>query len=361
MKNDNNLDLVKILGNKTKIERANCIDVTIKQIPDLDEDGVLDPRVYKIMTETRENYKKEKDNFVFNGYPIGEMRQSMGWDNKDITTREITTVYKNIKGENGDIPIRIYTPKENKGKMPCLIFFHGGGFIGGTVDVLENPCKAIADKASAVVISVDYRLAPENPYPKGFVDCFDAVKYAYSKPSELNIDKEKICVSGDSAGGNFAAVCSLKDRNEKTNMIKYQALIYPVVILTNKNGQEYNWNISQYNIKNNDKMIKECVLGLSSNNAMHDLYIQGANSEDIYISPLLEKDFSNLPKTLVINAEYDYLRVQGEVYVKKLIEAGVNARNIRYNGIDHAFIDKCGIYPQAEDCFNEIAKDIKNL
>ncbi len=361
MKNNDYLDLVKILGNKTKIEKSNGINVTVKLIPDLDEEGVLDPRVYKIMTETRNNYKKEKDNFVFNGYQVGEIRQSMGWDNKDITKREIVTVYNHIKGKNGDIPIRIYTPKENKGKMPCLIFFHGGGFIGGTVDVVENPCKAMADKANAVVISVDYRLAPENPYPKGFVDCFDVVKYAYNNPSELNIDKEKICVSGDSSGGNLAAVCSLKDRNENTNMIKYQALIYPVVILTNKKGQEYNWNISQYNIKNKNKMITGCVLGLSDSSAMEDLYIQGANSEDIYISPLLEKDFSNLPKTLVINAEYDYLRVQGEIYVKKLIEAGVNARNIRYNGIDHAFIDKCGIYPQTEDCFNEIAKDIKNL
>jgi len=187
------------------------------------------------------------------------------------------------------------------------------------------------------------------------------VKYAYNNPSELNIDKEKICVSGDSAGGNLAAVCSLKDRNEKTNMIKYQALIYPVVILTNKKGKEYNWNISQYNIKNKNNMITECVLGLSDNTSVEGLYIRGANSEESSISPLLEKDFSNLPKTLVINAEYDYLRIQGEVYVKKLIAAGVNARNIRYNGIDHAFIDKCGICPQAEDCFNEIAKDIKNL
>lgn len=361
MKDDNYTNLVKVLKSKIKVVKSNGIDVNVKQIPDLDEEGVLDPRVYKIMTETRENDEKEKDNFVFNGYPIGEIRQSMGWDNKDITTREITTVYKRIKGENGVIPIRIYTPKTNKSKMPCLIFFHGGAFIGGTVDVLENPCKAISDMANAVVISVDYRLAPENPFPKGIIDCFDAVKYAYNNPSVLNIDKEKICVAGDSAGGNFAAVCSLKDRNEKTNMIKYQALIYPVVILTNKNGKEYNWNISQYNIKNNDKMITESVVALSDNSSMKDLYIQGANSEQSYISPLLENDFSNLPKTLIINAEYDYLRIQGEIYVKKLIEAGVNARNIRYNGINHAFIDKCGIYPQAEDCFNEIAKDIRNL
>ncbi|WP_123053688.1 alpha/beta hydrolase [Clostridium sp. JN-1] len=361
MKSNEYSKLVEILQNKTRIEKANGINITVKCIPDLEEEGVMDPRVYKILTEPVVNNKKEKNNFVFNGYPVGELRQSMGWDNKDITTREITTEYKTIKGQNGDIPIRIYSPAKSEEKVPCLIFFHGGGFFGGTVDVVENPCKAIADKANAKVISVDYRLAPENPFPKGFTDCFDAVKYAYNNSAELNIYKEKICVAGDSAGGNLAAVCSLKDRNEKTNMIKYQALIYPLVILADKKGEEYDWDISQYNIKNNDEVIKEKVIELRDNSLVENLYVQGGNAEDIYISPLFEQDFSNLPKTLVINAEYDYLRVQGEVYVKKLIDARVDARNIRYNGMDHAFIDKCGIYPQAEDCFNEIVKDIRNL
>lgn len=361
MRNSKYSDLTKILQNKIKIEKANGIDVIVKQIPDSDEDGVLDPRVYEIITMHNYNCKKEKDDFVFKDYPVGEIRHSMGWKNIDITTREITTECRTINGENGDIPIRIYKPKERKGEMPCLIFFHGGAFIGGTVDVVENPCKAIADKADALVISVDYRLAPENPYPKGFADCYDVVKYAYTRSKEISIDNEKICVSGDSAGGNLAAICSLKDRNEKTNMIKYQALIYPVVILTNNKGKEYNWNISQYNIKDNNKMITDCVLGLSDDSIIKDLYVQDTAAEDIYISPLLDNDFNNLPKTLVVNAEYDFLRIQGEVYVKKLIDAGVDARNIRYNGMDHAFIDKCGIYPQAEDCINEIANDIKNL
>lgn len=354
-------ELTEILQNKIKVEKANGIDVIVKQIPDSDEEGILDPRVYKIMTTKRAEKIKEKDNFEFKGYPVGEIRQSMGWDNIDITTRKITTEYRTISGENGDIPIRIYKPEESKEAMPCLIFFHGGAFIGGTVDVVENPCKAIADKADAVVISADYRLAPENPYPKGFIDCYDVVKYAYTHCGELGIDNKKLCVSGDSAGGNLAAACSLKDRNEKTNMIKYQALIYPVVILINKNGKEYNWDISQYNIKDNNKMIIDCVLGLSDESAVRDLYVQLANAEDIYISPLLAKDFSKLPKTLVVNAEYDFLRIQGEVYVKKLLAAGVDARNIRYSGMDHAFIDKCGIYPQAEDCIREIAGDIKKL
>lgn len=91
------------------------------------------------------------------------------------------------------------------------------------------------------------------------------------------------------------------------------------------------------------------------------LYLKGEDPEYRYISPLLENNFSNLPKTLVITAEYDFLRVQDEVYVKNLIDAGIDAKNIRYNGVNHVFIDKCGLYPQAEDCFDEIAKDINMI
>ncbi|MDD3224782.1 MAG: alpha/beta hydrolase [Clostridium sp.] len=360
MKNNNYSELVNILKNNSKIQKSNGVDIVIKEIPDLNEEGVFDPRVYKILTETKTESNKEKNKFVFNGYPVGEIRQSMGWDNIDITTRQIHTEFKSIEGENGKIAIRIYSPL-NIEKVPCLIFFHGGGFIGGTVGVVENPCKAIADKANAVVISVDYRLAPENPFPKGLNDCFDVVKYAYNNSEQLKIDKDKICVSGDSAGGNLSAVCSLRDRNEKTNMIKYQALIYPVVILTNKKGKEYEWDISQYNIKDNNELITSKVTELSDTLMIEELYAMNESLENTYMSPLLENDFCNLPKTLVITAEYDFLRIQGEVYVKKLINAGVDARNIRYKGMDHAFIDKCGIYPQAEDCIAEIAKDIKSL
>lgn len=353
--------LLKSLKTRTKIEKANGIDVFIKQIPDSDEDGIFDLRVFKILNEDNNRVHENADIYQYKGYPVGQIRQSMGWDNIDITEGRVSTKDVVIQGENGYIPIRIYKPLKSKDKMTCLIFFHGGGFFGGSLDVVENPCKSIADKANCVVISVDYRLAPENPFPKGFVDCFDAVKYVYNNSEHLNINREKIAVSGDSAGGNLAIACALKDRNEKTNMIKYQALMYPVVILTNKEGSEYNWNISQYKIKNDDKRVTEAVLALKDVSMVTDFYLQGQNPENPYVSPLLEKDLSNLPKTLILTAEYDFLRVQGEVFIKKLIDSGVNARNIRYNGMDHAFIDKFGIYPQAEDCINEIVEDLLKL
>ncbi|MDP4145269.1 MAG: alpha/beta hydrolase [Bacillota bacterium] len=355
-------ELVHILGKKIELESSNGVDVIVKQIPDLDEKGVLDPRVKEIITNPKEEMQNKSSGFIYNGIPVGDMRAGMGWDNIDIAPRGISTKYKKIKGKNRMINVRIYTPRDAENKLPCMIFFHGGGFFGGSLDVVENPCKAIANKAKAVVISVDYALAPESKFPKGFEDCFDIVEWAYSNPEEINIDKDKICVSGDSAGGNLSIACSIKDRELKTNMIKYQALLYPVVIFAEEGVEGYKWDINQYEVNKDEHIITACINGLRNTKDILYLYLEeGENLENPYLSPLFLKDFSNLPKTLIVTAEYDFLRIQGEVFGKKLTEAGVDTRIIRYRGMDHAFIDKCGIYPQAEDCFNEIAKDIISL
>ena len=355
-------NLVKILEHKTKINNYNGVKIIEKLIPDLDIDGALDPRVSEILNvPPLTNQDKSENEFIYNGINITEIRSGMGWDNKDITTREILTEYITVIGENGKIGVRKYTPKNIKYNLPCMIFIHGGGFIGGSVDVVENPCKAISDKANAIVLSIDYRLAPENKFPKGFIDCFDVIKWVYNNSIKLNINKDKICVCGDSAGGNLAAACSLKDRDLKTNMIKYQALIYPVVTLDKKSVEEYKWSTNDF-IFSNNKINHNINSSAGFIDTIRQLYIEDnvkANSQ--YISPLLAKDLSNLPKTLIITAEYDFLRVQGEAFGKKLINSNVDTKIIRYSGMDHAFIDKCGIYPQAEDCFNEISKDIKAL
>jgi len=358
----NYLDLVKILENKTKINNSNGVEIIEKLIPDLNINGALDPRVYEILNSPKFKSKYKSDNeFIYQGINISELRASMGWYNKDIAKREILTEYITVVGENGSIKARRYTPKDLDGNLPCIIFIHGGGFVGGSIDVVENPCRAISDKANAVVISIDYRLAPENQFPKGFVDCFDVIKWVYNNSSKLRVNKDKICVSGDSAGGNLAAACSLRDRDLKTNMIKYQALIYPVVTLDKKSTEDHKWSTNEYIVSNN-KINQTINSALDFIHMIRQMYVEeNERPDNKYISPLLAEDFSNLPKTLIVTAEYDFLRVQGEAFGKKLINANVDTRIIRYRGMDHAFIDKCGIYPQAEDCLNEISKDIKDL
>lgn len=357
-------NLVSKLGEHTKIEIINGQEMIIKDIPDAQEQGTLDPRVMDVMLNPDkypyENKKADKT-YTYNNFPVGMIRSIFGWDNEDLTNGEIKTTHKVIQGENGDIPVRIYSPKSNE-KMPALVFIHGGGFIAGSVDVVENPCKLIAKKANAVVISVDYRLAPEHKFPKGFTDCFDVIKWVYNNGEEINVDSNKIGVSGDSAGGNLSAVCTLKDRDLGTNMIKYQALIYPATIISDKETPYYNWSIDEYEIKSNEELVKKAVYGLQDTAEMLSLYMEDRSlAEDKYVSPLLVEDLSNLPKTLMVVGEYDFIRVQGEVYSKRLKESNVDCRTIRYRGMDHAFIDKLGLYPQAEDCMNEIANDLKSL
>ena len=358
----NYLDLVKILEHKAIINNCNGLEIIEKLIPDLNIDGELDPRVHEILNSPPLTSKhKSKNEFIYHGINISKLRSSMGWSNIDITTREILTEYLTVVGENGAISVRKYTPKKVKYNLPCMIFIHGGGFIGGNVDVVENPCKAISDKANAILISIDYRLAPENQFPKGLIDCFDVIKWVYNNSNKLKVNKDKICVSGDSAGGNLAVACSLKDRDLNTKMIKYQALIYPVVTLDKKSAEEHKWTTNEYIVSNN-KINQNINSSLDFIDMIRQLYVEdNAKPDNQYISPLLAKDLSNLPKTLIITAEYDFLRVQGEAFGKKLFNSNVDTRIIRYRGMDHAFIDKCGIYPQAEDCLNEISKDIKAL
>lgn len=359
------LELVQQLAEQTEMVEENSVQKITKAIPDYEIDGELDPRVLLTLTkafEKRGNSEKVDWTKVgINDIPIEAMRSSMGWSNKNVTTTEITTKLLTIEGENGQIPVRVYSPKQVK-NMPAIIYFHGGGFIGGTLKTVQNPCKALAEKANAVVISVDYRLAPEHPFPAGLVDCFDSVKWVYSNSEQFRINRDQLTVCGDSAGGNLATVCALLDKVNQTNMIKYQALIYPVVNLHSDETEDYKWDIEAYNIINDKEIIHFTINSLKDLSPLLDkLYLQGKDSSDPYVSPILSENLSLMPEALIITAEYDALRLEAEAYAKKMAREGVNTTLIEYKGMDHAFIDKIGLYPQAEDCMNEIAKGIKNF
>lgn len=355
MEKNQYINLLENLNKNIRKENHNGLDILIKSVPDSNEEGVLDYRVYLERSKPKKAVIDE-ENYMYESMPIGAMRKSMGWPNIDISN-DVTVEYKKINGVN----VRVYYPSSLSDNMKCMIFIHGGGFWGGDLDVVENPCKAIADKANTVVISVDYALAPEAPFPNGLEDCLSVLKYVYNNSSEFNIDKEKICVSGDSAGGNLASVLSIIDRDLKTMMIKYTVLIYPVVTLSNKETEYYKWDINNYKITKNKESVEKSINSIKNvMGTIKKLYLRNGEKDDLEnVSPLLAESLSGLPKTLVITAEFDFLRVQGEAYAKRLIESGVETKCIRYNGMDHAFLDKCGYYPQAEDCINEIAKYIE--
>ncbi|MBJ7996974.1 alpha/beta hydrolase [Bacillus mycoides] len=359
------VNLVSKLSEEIQAVKKRGFDFIVKPIPGSDAIGELDPRVLQVTLQTAEKMAV-MENQPFDpsdtiGFVTG-MRAMMGWNNNDVTRSQVETTYKTIDGTNGPIPLRIYTPS-NEGVLPAVVFIHGGGFIGGSVDVVENPCKALAEKAGAVVISVDYRLAPEHPYPAGLTDCFESLIWVYEHAEEIRVNPQQIAISGDSAGGNLSTVCALMDREKGTEMIKFQALIYPSVNMGGVQTEDFNWSLDQYEIRNHAEIITPLVTALGeSSRVLFQIYLQNnAEITDPHVSPLLSDQLSGMPATLIATAEFDYLKVECEAYAAKLARSGVPTKLIQYNGTDHAFMDKIGLYPQAEDLMNEIAKEIKRV
>ena len=177
---------------------------------------------------------------------ISTIRDSMGFPNYNLNTVEIYTKFETITDSGNEVELWRYYPRNldrNKNNK-ALVFFHGGGWIGGTTYVVENFCKLIAEKANCVVFNIDYSLAPEKPYPNGLNDNYYAVKHIYDNAEKYRIDKSKIAVAGDSAGGNYTAAISLKARDEERYPYDcaLQVLIYPAVAIGNACVQGYKWS-----------------------------------------------------------------------------------------------------------------------
>jgi acetyl esterase len=353
--------LAALLESKQETRNIHGLDMVVKRIPDNDNEGDLDPRVktgLEQFAKSRANAPKQEAPKSAEEIPVNFIRSIMGYPNFDLS-KGIETTDRVIQGRNGEIPLKVYSSNKSE-KMPVIVFFHGGAFFGGSTKAVENDCRYLAEKIEGVVVSVDYRLCPEHRFPKGFHDCFDTVKWIYENSDELNVDNNRIGVSGDSAGGNLSAVCSLMDRDLNTKMIKFQALIYPAVTMSEKEIKDYKFDINLYDIRHNEELAKTAIMMISNFPSPSLLYLnRPEEAENVYVSPLLAESLKGLPETLILTAEYDYLTLEAEAYARKLIRDGVKTKVIRYNGCDHAFIDKIGVYPQAQDCMNEIAKAFK--
>ncbi len=247
-----------------------------------------------------------------------------------------------IDSENHSVPVRIFSP-EQEGDYPILLFFHGGGWVTGNIDSYSKVCANMARLTNHNVVSVDYRLAPENPFPLGLEDCYQVAK-AFITNNKIN--NKQVTLIGDSAGGNLAAALSLLARERKEFNIKKQILIYP----------------STYNNHSDDSPFKsvhsngtDYLLTSKRIRDYMDLYI--AKDEDIlspYFAPLLEDDLTNQPDTLIITAEFCPLRDEGEKYGKKLREAGNNVEIYRVKDALHGFFALPPRFPQIKLCYDII-------
>ena len=239
-----------------------------------------------------------------------------------------------IAGPGADIPVRIYTP-EGSGPFPIFINFHGGGWVIGDLDTADAQCRQICKLANCIVVSVDYRLAPEHVFPAAIDDCYHATCWVAQNAESINGDANRIAVGGDSAGGNLAAVVALRARDENGPALVFQLLVYPVTD-ARCDSKSYTDNAEGY-LLTRDTMIWFW-------NHYCPASFQRADS---LASPALARSFANLPPAFVMTAEYDPLRDEGEAYAALLEKAGVKVSCKRYPGMIHGFFALSHVIPSA--------------
>lgn len=260
---------------------------------------------------------------------------------KQIEDKEIRGADENL------IPLRVYTPKR-EGKLPIVVFFHRGGWVFGNIEESDPVCRKLANHLNAIIISVDYRLCPENPFPKPLDDCYAAAKWAYDNADDLGGDKEKVVVCGESAGGNLAAAVALMARDKKGPPIAAQVLLCPIISSTIED-HVYDTSVDKYFITK------------GAMNFFWSVYIQTPdNAGHPYAALERTKNLAGLPPAVIVTAEYDPLHQEAVVFGERLKQSGVKVSAKCFPGVIHGFID-LPIYDNAQKdlWIDEIASLLK--
>ena len=245
------------------------------------------------------------------------------------------------------VPIRIYRPVETDEPSMALIYFHGGGWVTGSIETHDGPARALAKRAGIVVVSVDYRLAPEHPFPAAVDDAWAATSWVTSHAEELKLDADRIGVGGDSAGGTLAAVVARRGRDHAVP-IALQLLLYPV---TNSSADTPSYSLysSGYGLtRDGMEWYWKQYLGDGD----------GTNPD---ASPAQLSDLRRLPRAIVVTAEADVLRDEAEAYAQRLFLATVETEGYRYDGMIHGFMRMAGKVERANAAYDELAESIKTM
>jgi acetyl esterase len=276
-------------------------------------------------------------------------------DQMDMSTRFLGELPKVARVEDRDIPgpggllrVRIITPlAAGTGPLAVLVYFHGGGWVLGNLESHEGICRSLANAGGVIVVIVDYRLAPEHRFPAAVLDAYTATRWAAEHAAEFGGDPLRIAVAGDSSGGNLAAVTCLMARDRGGPLLKFQVLLYPITDC-DLDTKSYIENAEGY------------FLTRSEMAWYWDHYVK--NAEDRlhpHASPLRAANLSGLPPALVLTAEFDVLRVEGEAYARRLQEAGVALKLRRYDGMIHGFIRRYPFFDQGRVAIEEIGRELR--
>jgi acetyl esterase len=256
-----------------------------------------------------------------------------------------------IPAPHGAIPARIYTPpklRQANGLAPCLVFFHGGGWVIGNLETHDVVCRKLATEGELVVISVDYRLAPEHQFPAAVDDAITSTKWIAANAKQLGIDASRLTVGGDSAGGNLAAVVSLAARDGNGPKIAGQLLIYPAT--------DFSMKHPSHSEPETSILLTHSVIRWFSNH-----YLGAADINDWRVSPARAGTLAGLPPAYVLTAGADPLRDEGDEYAKRLREAGVAVTYRHFAGQFHGFFTMGKLLQQANVAAGEIGVWLKAL
>ncbi|HEY8828940.1 MAG TPA: alpha/beta hydrolase [Jatrophihabitantaceae bacterium] len=245
------------------------------------------------------------------------------------------------------LPVRVYRPRAASGTaLPVVVYFHGGGWVSGDARQSEWWCSSIAAQADVVVVSVDYRLAPEHPFPVPGQDCYVATVWVMEHAEELGVDATRLAVMGDSAGGNLSAVVCLMARDQGGPAIALQVLLYPSVEIVESFPSE-------------DENAHAPVLTKADLTVFSRLYLGGADGTDPYASPLRGKH-TGLPRALIQTAQHDPLRDHGPAYAAALRDSGVEVRLTNYVDAVHGYVSLPGIVPAARQALAEAVVEVRS-
>jgi len=241
---------------------------------------------------------------------------------------EAVAVAENMRMSNtsAQIPARVYIPREGE-VLPVLVYFHGGGWVLGDLDSVDSLCRSLANAADCVVVSVDYRLAPEHKFPAAVEDAYSATKWTANSATSFSGDPRRIAVGGDSAGGNLAAAVSLMARDKHGPPIVFQLLIYPAT--------NHAFDTTSYSDNTEGYWLSKDDMRWFWNHYLRD----EEDGRNPYASPSRAADLRSLPPAFVITAEFDPLRDEGEAYAARLRERGVPVKVARYDGMIHDFVN----------------------
>jgi acetyl esterase len=248
-----------------------------------------------------------------------------------------------IPGPGGEIPIRLYRPTQDA-SLPVLVYYHGGGWVIGDLDTNDSVCRMLSKKASAAVVSVDYRLAPEHRFPAAVEDAYAALEWVSHNGERLRVDASRIAVGGGSAGGNLTAAVALMARDRGGPELAYQVMFYPATNLLDLSTSSHRDFADGY--------------GLTAEHIafFRDAYLpEAVDRRNPYASPLLAESLEGLPPAIVVTAGFDVLRDEGIAYAERLETAGVPTTHAHYPHMIHGFVTLDRLYAEAEDAIDAAA------